>query len=333
LGLEQLKGKTMEKTGVIIEIKEGRVKDANLGMIACAGATGRKVYALVINENAESFRETLESHGVHAILELTISGPENAPWNPEQYAHAIIQAMEAHQIKILLGLTTPMGRELLPRIAAALDAPLVMDCIDVDMEEGLAQTTLYSGKTIGTIKLSGPYQLFGIRPNVIPAVPVKRNATMIPMTIDIPLPDRFKTIEILPGQSSRTDITEADIIISGGRAMQNKENFSLLFQCAKAMGAAVGASRVAVDMGWVPYTMQVGQTGEKVSPRVYIACGISGSIQHFAGMKMSGMIIAINTNPEAAMVSNCDYFIQGDLFEIVPLLTQFLNPEPKEGMN
>ena len=316
----------MQRTGVVIEIKEGRVKDANFGMLACARATGRDVYALVINENGESFRERLESHGIHAILELTISGGENTPWNPEQHTHAIIQAMEAHQIKTLLALTTPMGRELLPRIAAVLDAPLVMDCIDVDMEKGLAQTTLYSGKTIGTIKVSGAYQLFGIRPNVIPTVSVKSNATMIPMAIDTPLPERFKTLEILPGQSSQTDITEADIIISGGRAMQNKENFNLLFHCAKAMGAAVGASRVAVDMGWVPYTMQVGQTGEKVSPRVYIACGISGSIQHFAGMKMSGMIIAINTNSEAAMVSNCDYFIQGDLFEIVPLLTQLLSP-------
>jgi len=316
----------MERTGVVIEIKEGRVKDANFGMLACAGATGRDVYALVINENGESFREILESHGVHAILELTISGGENAPWNPEQHTHAIIQAMKAHEIKSLLALTTPMGRELLPRIAAVLDAPLVMDCIDVDIEKGLAQTILYSGKTIGTIKVSGAYQLFGIRPNVIPAVSVKSNATMIPMTIDTPLPERFKTLEILPGQSSQTDITEADIIISGGRAMQNKENFNLLFHCAKAMVAAVGATRVAVDMGWVPYTMQVGQTGEKVSPRVYIACGISGSIQHFAGMKMSGMIIAINTNSEAAMVSNCDYFIQGDLFEIVPLLTQLLSP-------
>jgi len=319
----------MEKTGVIIEIKGGRVKDANWGVIACAGATGREVYALVINENAAPFKEALESHGVHVILELTRGGGKKSPWNPEQCSQAIIQAMETHEIKSLLALTSSMGRELLPRIAAALDAPLVMDCIEVDMEKGLARSTLYSGKTIGTIKVTGSYQLFGIRPNVIPAAPVKRESKTIPMTMNTSLPERFKTLEIIPGQTSGTDIAEADIIISGGRAMQNKENFNVLFKCAQTMGAAVGASRVAVDMGWVPYTMQVGQTGEKVSPRVYIACGISGSIQHFAGMKMSGMIIAINTSPEAAIVSKCDYYIHGDLFEIVPLLTQFLDPATK----
>ncbi|SMC82273.1 electron transfer flavoprotein alpha subunit [Desulfocicer vacuolatum DSM 3385] len=319
----------MEKTGVVIEIKKGRIKDANLGMIACARAANREVYALILNDTAENFREILEAHGVHAMVEITTGGADHTPWNPEQHTRAIITAMEALHIKALLALTTPMGRELLPRIAAALDAPLVMDCIDVDLEKGLARTTLYSGKTIGTIQVTGSHELFGIRPNVIAPVPVKTKAKMISMPIDTPVSGKFKTVEILPGQSSQTDITEADIIISGGRAMQSKENFDLLFQCAHTMGAAVGASRVAVDMGWVPYTMQVGQTGEKVSPRVYIACGISGSIQHFAGMKMSGMIIAINTNAEAAMVSNCDYFIEGDLFEIVPLLTQRLTQKAK----
>ncbi len=319
----------MKKTGVIIEIKSGRIKDANFGMIACAGKKGHDVYAFIINQAAISFREALESHGVHTIVEITTSRPGQEQWNPEQWSHAIIETMKTHDINTLFGLTTPMGRELLPRIAALLDAPLVMDCVDVDCEKGIAKKALFSGKTLGTIQVRGRHQLFGIRPNILCAVPVKSKAKTISMALKEPLSRRLKTVEIQHSDDSRISLSEADIIISGGRALQNKENFELLFQCAAAMNAAVGASRVAVDMGWVPYTMQVGQTGEKVSPRVYIACGISGSIQHFAGMKMSGMIIALNTNPEAAMVSHCDYFIQGDLFEVIPLLIKELEkPQP-----
>ncbi len=311
----------MKKTGVIIETGSGKIKAANFGMIACAGKAGHHVHALLINEKKDLHREALEAHGVQTIVEITIAASEKAQWNPEQWSHAIIQAMKTHNITNLLGLTTPMGRELLPRIAAILDAPLVMDCVDVDCENGIAKKALYSGKTLGSIQLKGAYHLFGIRPNVIRAVPMKTDASTLSMMVEVPVPERFKTIEIRQTDVSRVNLSEADIILSGGRALQNKDNFELLFQCADLMGAAVGASRVAVDMGWVPYTMQVGQTGEKVAPRVYIACGISGSVQHFAGMKMSGMIIAVNTDPEAAITSNCDYFIQGDLFEVIPLLT------------
>ena len=120
------------------------------------------------------------------------------------------------------------------------------------------------------------------------------------------------------------DLAEAAIIISGGRAMQNGENYRILHECAQILGAAVGASRVAVDSGWVPHSMQVGQTGTTVRPNLYIACGISGSVQHFAGMKTAQVVVAINTDPQAAMMQNCDYGIVGDLFEIVPLLTRQL---------
>ena len=127
--------------------------------------------------------------------------------------------------------------------------------------------------------------------------------------------------EIKQGDSSGVDLTEADIIIAGGRGMENSKNFSVIFKCAEKMRAAVGASRVAVDEGWVPYAMQVGQTGKTVSPKVYIACGISGSVQHFAGMKSSAMIIAINKDAGAAIMKRCDYFVAADLFEILPALT------------
>ena len=123
------------------------------------------------------------------------------------------------------------------------------------------------------------------------------------------------------------DLTEADVIISGGRGMENSDNFRILWECAEKIGAAVGASRAAVDAGWVPHSMQVGQTGATVSPKVYIACGISGSVQHFAGMKTAGLIIAINTDPDAAIIKRCDYFALANLFDIIPLLTSKLKAQ------
>jgi electron transfer flavoprotein alpha subunit len=130
--------------------------------------------------------------------------------------------------------------------------------------------------------------------------------------------------EIRQDASRGIDLTEADIIISGGRGMKGSDNFRLLFECADLIGAAVGASRVTVDAGWVPHSMQVGQTGATVSPKVYIACGISGSVQHFAGMKTSGIIVAVNTDPEANIVKKCDYYLIADLLEVIPMLTEQL---------
>jgi electron transfer flavoprotein alpha subunit len=217
-----------------------------------------------------------------------------------------------------------------PRIAAILDAPLLLDCIGVDLETLTVEKSQFSGKTIATFKLRGTHYLFGIRPNVIAAHPAPVTAEVLSLQTQID--DESLRVEAVKKDSAGTmDLSEAQIIIAGGRGMQNGENYRILHECADVLGAAVGASRVAVDAGWVPHSMQVGQTGTTVSPNLYIACGISGSVQHFAGMKTSGVVVAINTDPKAAMMQHCDYGIVGDLFDIVPLLTQqlktTLNPE------
>ena len=226
--------------------------------------------------------------------------------------------------------TTSQTKDVFPRIAAILDAPLLLDCIGVDLETLTAEKSQFSGKTIATFKLRGAHYLFGIRPNVIAAHPASVAAEVLSLQTQIG--DESLMVEAVKKDSAGTmDLSEAQIIIAGGRGMQNGENYRILHECADVMGAAVGASRVAVDAGWVPHSMQVGQTGTTVSPNLYIACGISGSVQHFAGMKTSGVLVAINTDPQAAMMQHCDYGIVGDLFDIVPLLTRrlktTLNPE------
>jgi electron transfer flavoprotein alpha subunit len=233
--------------------------------------------------------------------------------------------MDRFGITQLLGLASPQGRDVLPRIAARLDAPLVMDCIDVDLDRKLARTTQYSGKTLATIQMSGRHFIYGLQPKGVEGQKAPAEAEMLFFDYAGDEDGGFEVLETRSGGAEGQNLAEADVIFSGGRGLKNGENFKLLFDCARLItSAAVGASRVAVDAHWVPYRMQVGQTGVKVNPKVYIACGLSGSIQHFAGMKSSGMIIAINTDPDAAIMAKCDYYAVADLFAVLPELQRQL---------
>jgi electron transfer flavoprotein alpha subunit len=312
----------MRKIGILLETKDGALKKANFGVITAACGDGHELYGFLVDGSGADYKTELESYGIHKIVEIS-SKEGSFDWNPVSWSMALIHAMDHFGVQTLLGLTSAQGKELLPRIAAALDAPLVMDCIDIDLSEHTVKKSQFSGKTIAAIKVNGPCYIYGIRPNIFEAKPSPNEAEVITFQTDLES-GGLVVKEIRLGASRGIDLTEADIIISGGRGMKNSDNFRLLFECADPIGAAVGASRVAVDAGWVPHSMQVGQTGATVSPKVYIACAISGSVQHFAGMKTSGLIVAINTDPEANIVKNCDYYIVADLFEVIPLLTSRL---------
>jgi len=315
--------KCAKKIGILIEFESGKIKKANYGVITAARTAGHELFALVTDADGMDCQEPLQAYGIEKIV-LISSKPAPLEHNPVCQSKAIIMAMDHFGIQTLCGLTTPQGRDLLPRIAAALDAPLVMDCLKVNFRSGIAQKQQFSGKTIAHIQVRGTHHIFGIRPNAVEAVESPCQAEMISFETNVES-HRLKIKDVRPGASATANLSEADIIIAGGRPMRNTENYRILYDCAKRLNAAVGASRVAVDAGWVPHAMQVGQTGATVNPKLYIACGISGSVQHFAGMKTAGVIVAINTDADANMVRNCDYGIVGDLFEIVPLLTQKLN--------
>ncbi len=312
----------MEKIGILIELKDGNIKKSNFGVITLARRQGCELFALILNGDAAACKEQLQQYGIGKIIDLT-SAQGAMQWNPDQWARAIIAAMDHFGLTALCGLTSARGKDVLPRVAAYLDAPLILDCVDLNLNERTVQKSQFSGKTIATIKVSGNHCIFGIRPNAIEATPDACEAEVVSFQTDVESKG-LVVKEIKQQAHSGIDLTEADIIISGGRGMEKPENFEILFECARVIGAAVGASRAAVDAGWAPHTMQVGQTGATVSPKVYIACGISGSVQHFAGMKTSGLIIAVNTDPEASIIKNCDYYVVADLFEIVPILTRQL---------
>lgn len=311
----------MRSIGLLIELKDGQVKESNFGMAAAACADGLEIVALVVDAPAGATKSALEAHGVTRIIDIKTG---HSGWNPLQQADAVAAAMERFAIDSLIGLTSPAGRELLPRIAAKLDAPLIMDCIAIDPEAHRVRTSQYSGKTVATITLNGNHFIYGLRPNAVPAIDRPVTADIVDFEWAAAPDGAYQVLDTRVDESGGQYLAEADIIISGGRGMKSGENFSLLFGCARHLGAAVGASRVAVDNGWVPYAMQVGQTGVKVNPKVYIAVGISGSVQHFAGMKTAKTIIAINTDENAAIMANCDYYAVGDLFEILPELEKAL---------
>ncbi|HKL01177.1 MAG TPA: electron transfer flavoprotein subunit alpha/FixB family protein [Desulfotignum sp.] len=315
----------MKKSGILIEMENNRVKETSLGMITLAARSDAELFALVLDGVDDAICDMLGRYGITTVVDLGLPSDPEVRLNPAVRADAAAKAARNLYLDTVFGLSSADGKDLVPRVAALLDAPLVMDCLDVDPEKHIARTSQYSGKVLADIQLTGDVVIFGIRPNAVQPVPAPAQPRKMEMAWNSPAVENVGLVSWEDGEDGgQASLTEADIIIAGGRGLKNSDNFSLIFDCAKKLHAAVGASRVAVDEGWVPYAFQVGQTGEKVSPRAYIACGISGSIQHFAGMKTAGMIIAVNKDENAAIMANCDYHVQGDLFEILPELIRQL---------
>jgi electron transfer flavoprotein alpha subunit len=229
----------------------------------------------------------------------------------------------------MLGGATALGRDLLPRVAARLNTGLASDCVDIRVENGklVAIRPIYAGKCVVETVIPDSFpQMASIRPNVLAvgAQDASKKAEVIQKPANVSSADlRAILKEIVKGASERVDLTEASIIVSGGRALKTADNFKILWDLADAFGpgSTVGASRAAVDSGFAAHAMQVGQTGKVVNPNLYVACGISGAIQHLAGMRTSKIIVAINKDPEAPIFQKADYGIVGDLFKIIPLLT------------
>lgn len=318
---------------IIAEHKEGKIKKISFELLSLGkklkGKNGEELCALLTGSDVENLASQLGPFGAEKVF--VIEGEVLKGYTNESFTRAIVDLAKAHNPSILLGGATAQGKDLLPRVAASLGTGLASDCVDVDLEDrGLLKITrpIYAGKVLMevTIPDSRP-QMVSLRPNVVEVLPGddSKKAEIIKSKTELKKEDLKSALkEILKGESKKIDITEADIIISGGRGMKAKENFKILEDLADAFGegTAVGASRAAVDSEFAPHDIQVGQTGKVVNPTLYIACGISGSIQHLAGMSTSKYIVAVNKDPEAPIFQKADYGIVGDLFEVVPLLTQ-----------
>ncbi|MCP4673374.1 MAG: electron transfer flavoprotein subunit alpha/FixB family protein [Desulfobacula sp.] len=310
----------MSKIGVLIEIDNGEVKNTSLEVLAAAA--GGEIHALILDGDAAKLQDKLALYGAANIVNITASCDVSV--SPDLQAGAVAAAVKEYDLEAVLGTASSIGKDLFARIAAVMDEPLVSDCVEVDIVGNRVKKSHFSGKTFATLKTDGSVFLCTIRPNSIEPEEAQSAGNIIEFAADVEDTGRIKILETKKSSTEKLDLTEAPAIITGGRAIKAAENYKMLEECAKKIGAAVGASRAAVDAGFAPHSMQVGQTGKTVSPKLYIACGVSGAVQHFAGMKTSKVIVAINEDKDAPIFSKCDYGIVGDIFEVIPALTEKL---------
>jgi len=309
---------------VFAEIRGGHLRNVTLEALAAARkiAEGGEVAAAVFGAKATEHLGVLARHGADRVY--VVNG-DLEPYRTECYTQAARQVIEQARPDVILMGHTGIGKDLAPRLAARLDMGLVSDVTDVAVEGGEVIFTrpIYAGKAFQRRKFAGGPIFATIRPNNIPMNepdPAKKAARI---DVSAEIKDLGTVVrEVVRKTAGGVDLTEARIVVSGGRGVKSADGFKPLRELAEVLGAAVGASRGACDAGYCDYAMQIGQTGKVVTPDLYIACGISGAIQHVAGMSNSKVIVAINKDPEAPIFSIADYGIVGDLFEVVPLLTE-----------
>lgn len=243
-------------------------------------------------------------------------------YSNDAYVGIVTSLAKELDAKVILGSATALGKELCASVAARLEVELMQDCVGLSWADGLtAVKPLYAGKVLSEVQVLSMPAMASLRPNV---VAVTRDGDALPEVVSRPMPEiTLRTVlkAVAEAAAGVVELTEAKIVVSGGRGIGGPENWPVLQALCDVLGAALGASRAAVDAGWIHHSHQVGQTGKVVSPDLYVACGISGAIQHQAGMRTAKLIVAINKDPEAPIFKICDYGIVGDLFEVVPLLT------------
>ncbi len=317
---------------VFIEQKKGKVQSVSYELLGKAQELAKKlncqVSAVAIGDKLDDQLDELIWQGADNIY--LVEAAEIANFQDEPYTNIIVELVKKYKPEILLCGATAIGRSLISRVAVKIKAGLTADCtgLDIDPDKKILLQTrpAFGGNIMATI-ISPNYrpQMATVRHKVMqPMSPDKhRKGKIIRESFDSSLYfSRTKLLDIVDEVESLVNLAEADIIVSGGRGMGSPENFKILEELAHVLGAAVGSSRAAVDAGWMPYSHQVGQTGRTVGPKIYIACGISGQIQHLVGMSSSKIIIAINKDPEAPIFKVATYGIVGDLFQIVPALTK-----------
>jgi electron transfer flavoprotein alpha subunit len=289
---------------------------------------GGQVVALTLGSGITETSKDLGAHGADVVR--VADDPLLAQYTTDAYLAVIEPIVATEQPFLLLIGSTASGRDLGPRLAARLEAGIVTDCAAVEIDQDQVEVTrpVMTRKALARVAFRGEgLRIAVVLPNIYPpaAADASRTAEMLPVSVALdPAALRTRVLEVKAIARETLPLTEADIIVSGGRGLRGPENFTLLRNLAQVLGAAVGSSRPPVDSGWVPHDYEIGQTGKTVNPQLYIACGISGAPQHLAGMSGSRWIVAINKDPQAPIFSIASYGIVGDLFQVLPILTEEL---------
>jgi electron transfer flavoprotein alpha subunit len=315
---------------IIAEQREGELRKISFELTSearrLADQLSQSVTAILLGSNIKQKAPELGKYGADKVIVADDS--RLATYTTDAYVSVIAQLAQSGEPAIILLGASVQGKDLSGRLAARLGVGMVQDCVAFSLENGnlVAKRPIYAGKAYATVtfKDSVP-QIATARPNVLELNEPDGSKSAEVVDAEFNLDDsqlKTKVVEIIQEEGAKVDLTEAERIVSGGRGMKGPENYNILEELADIIDATVGASRSAVDSGWRPHSDQVGQTGKVVSPNLYIACGISGAIQHLAGMSTSKCIVAINKDPEAPIFQKADYGIVGDLFEVVPALSE-----------
>lgn len=291
-----------------------------------AAAGGGAVRAAVIGSAVAEHVAAMGRHGAATVF--TVEGEPFARYNALTYTRALAAIIKAADPRVVLLPASFMGRDLAPRVAIRCQAGLATDCVELEFDTAgglVARRPIYNGKAYSKVHFdAGRPAIVSVRPNVYPVPEATGGAAEISPVSVAPEPGdaRQLTREIVRTGGAEKDVTEASIVVSGGRSLKSADNFKMLYELAHVLDGAVGASRAACDAGYQPHSRQVGLTGKTITPQLYIACGISGAIQHLAGMRGSRRIVAVNTDKEAPIFKVADYGVVADVFTFVPLLTQ-----------
>lgn len=315
----------MKKIAVLLETDGNGVKESVFAALSLAAQSG-PVTALVSQNAADAAAlvEQCSRYGVERII--AVVAPGDAAAQPDLRAAALADCIRAEGVTDLVAVHSMEGKDILARLAVLLNAAFAGDCLAIDFAARTVKKSYFAGKAAATLSMPSPVAVYGLRPNALEAVPTPASPTIQEFVSSAQAPAGGITIlETQGDDSASADLSEAPIVVSGGKAMGSAENFDILHALANKLDGAVGASRAAVDAGYAPHVMQVGQTGKTVSPNLYLACGVSGAVQHYAGIKTAKIIVAINNDKDAPIFSKCNYGIVGDLFDVVPELTKALS--------
>ncbi len=316
-----------DKVAFFIETRESEIKNVSFEAAAVAAKIASDAGCTPVGIAIGSgISDKLSAFGEYGISEVLVVDNDNMNLYSDAYAAAFTEAVKSIDPKYLVITASAMGKDMSSKVAAKLDSELISDVIELNLADSKLEAVkpVFAGKARITVTTSSDLQYVTIRPKVFsPAKAGTVDCSITAFDFDAGSVDiKAKVKEIVFGAAGKVDLTEADIIVAGGRGMQDPTNFKMIEELADVLGATVGASRAVVDAGWRLHSDQVGQTGKTVNPNLYIAVGISGAIQHLAGMSASKCIVAINNDPEAPIFKAADYGIVGDLFEILPALTE-----------
>ncbi|MEM7645355.1 MAG: electron transfer flavoprotein subunit alpha/FixB family protein, partial [Pseudomonadota bacterium] len=308
---------------VFIEEKNGQIKKSSLECLSVLVNSDMEISTCSIGSGTDALKDQLGAWGVKKHYACTDDSAK--VYNPENYQNILSHVFNEVKPQMFLASSNSIGRDVFPRLAAEMDAAYMSDVTEMTTD-GAIKRPLYAGKCSAQVSFTDDStKIVLLRPNQIPVADASRSETTEAVAVSLPAASgKSQTLSVEQGESEKLDLTEADKIVSGGRGLKEADNFKILDQLAEPIGATVGASRAVVDLGWVPHSLQVGQTGKTVAPSLYFAVGISGAIQHLAGMSGSKNIVAINKDEKAPIFQKATYGVVGDLFEVVPLLTEKL---------